>query len=55
MEIFKYILSFAVFILFILTLYSGIKGIKTKDYHNFKKYGTFYLIINFVRIVFELN
>ena len=38
---------------FVLTIYSLIKGLQTKNYHSLMIYGGFYLILNLVRRVFE--
>ncbi len=39
-------------IFFILTMYSLVTGLKTKDYDNLKKYGIIYLILNFARRIY---
>ena len=39
-------------VFFILTMYSLVTGLKTKDYDNLKKYGIMYLILNFVRRIY---
>lgn len=39
-------------IFFVLTMYSLVTGLKTKDYDNLKKYGIMYLILNFVRRIY---
>ena len=39
-------------IFFVLTMYSLVMGLKTKDYNNLKKYGIMYLILNFVRRIY---
>ena len=39
-------------VFFILTMYSLVTGLKTKNYDNLKKYGIMYLILNFVRRIY---
>lgn len=39
-------------VFFVLTMYSLIVGLKTKNYDNLKKYGIMYLILNFVRRIY---
>ena len=39
-------------VFFILTMYSLVTGLKTKDYDNLKKYGIMYLILNFIRRIY---
>ena len=39
-------------VFFVLTMYSLVTGLKTKDYDNLKKYGIMYLILNFVRRIY---
>ena len=36
-------------VFFILTVYHFVKGLKTKNYGNLKKYGIIYLLLNFIR------
>ena len=39
-------------VFFILTMYSLVTGLKTKNYDNLKKYGIMYLILNFIRRIY---
>ena len=39
-------------VFFILTMYSLVTGLKSKNYDNLKKYGIMYLILNFVRRIY---
>ena len=36
-------------IFFVLTMYSLVVGLRTKDYSSLKKYGIMYLVLNFIR------
>lgn len=39
-------------VFFVLTMYSLITGLRTKNYNNLKKYGIVYLILNFIRRIY---
>lgn len=39
-------------IFFILTMYSLVTGLRTKDYNHLKRYGCVYLILNFIRRIY---
>ena len=39
-------------VFFILTMYSLVTGLKTKNYDNLKKYGIMYLVLNFARRIY---
>ena len=39
-------------IFFVLTMYSLVMGLKTKDYSNLKTYGIMYLILNILRRIY---
>ena len=39
-------------VFFILTMYSLVVGLRTKNYDNLKKYGIIYLLLNFVRRIY---
>ena len=39
-------------VFFVLTMYSLVIGLKTKNYDNLKKYGIMYLILNFIRRIY---
>ena len=39
-------------VFFVLTMYSLVTGLKTKNYDNLKKYGIMYLILNFIRRIY---
>ena len=53
MTFIQYTTAILELIFFILTIYSLIKGLQTKNYDNLKKYGIFYVILNLVRRLFE--
>ena len=40
------------FVFFILTMYSLVVGVRTKNYDNLKKYGIMYLVLNFIRRIY---
>lgn len=40
------------FVFFILTMYSLVVGLKTKNYDKLKIYGIFYLILNIIRNIY---
>ena len=40
------------FVFFILTMYSLVVGLKTKNYNNLKKYGSIYLVLNVIRNIY---
>ena len=39
-------------VFFVLTMYSLVTGLKTKNYDNLKRYGIMYLILNFIRRIY---
>lgn len=39
-------------VFFVLTMYSLVTGLKTKNYDNLKKYGIMYLVLNFARRIY---
>lgn len=39
-------------VFFVLTMYSLVTGLKSKNYDNLKKYGIMYLILNFIRRIY---
>lgn len=39
-------------VFFVLTMYSLVIGLRTKNYDNLKKYGIMYLILNFARRIY---
>lgn len=39
-------------IFFVLTMYSLVTGLKTKNYDNLKRYGIIYLVLNFARNIY---
>lgn len=39
-------------VFFVLTMYSLVIGLRTKNYDNLKKYGIIYLILNFARRIY---
>ena len=39
-------------VFFVLTMYSLVTGLRTKNYDNLKKYGSVYLILNFIRRIY---
>ena len=41
-------------VFFVLTMYSLVTGLKTKNYDNLKRYGIMYLILNFIRRIYTL-
>ena len=49
----KYTIAILELVFFILTIYHLVKGLRTKNYQNLKKYGIVYLILNFIRKVLE--
>lgn len=49
----RYTLAILEMIFFILTMYHLVKGLRIKNYRNLKKYGIIYIILNFIRKVFE--
>lgn len=49
----KYIEAILELVFFVLTVYHLVKGLRTKNYSNLKKYGIIYLILNFIRRVSE--
>ena len=51
MTFIQYTIAILELVFFILTIFYLIKGLKTKDYKNLKKYGIIYLILNFIRKV----
>ena len=40
------------FVFFLLTMYSLVTGLRTKNYDNLKKYGIMYLILNLIRRIY---
>ena len=40
------------FVFFILTMYSLVVGLRTKNYDNLKKYGIMYLVLNLIRRIY---
>ena len=40
------------FVFFLLTMYSLVVGLKTKNCNNLKKYGSIYLVLNVIRNVY---
>ena len=49
----RYTIAVLEMVFFILTMYHLVKGLQTKNYQNLKKYGIIYIIVNFIRRVFE--
>lgn len=49
----KCIIAILELVFFILTIYHLVKGLRTKNYQNLKKYGIIYLILNFIRRILE--
>ena len=39
-------------VFFVLTMYSLVTGLRTKNYDNLKKYGIMYLILNLIRRIY---
>ena len=54
MTFIQYTTAILELVFFVLTIYSLIKGLQTKNYHNLIKYGIFYFILNLTRRLFEL-
>lgn len=49
----RYTVAVLELVFFILTIYHLVKGLRTKNYQNLKKYGVVYLILNFIRKILE--
>lgn len=48
-----YTMAILELLFFLLTMYHLIKGLQTKNYNELKKYGSIYLILNFIRRIWE--
>lgn len=42
-------------VFFVLTMYSLVIGLKSKNYDNLKKYGIIYLVLNFARRIYAFS
>ena len=42
-------------VFFVLTMYSLVIGLKSKNYDNLKKYGIIYLVLNFARRIYTFS
>lgn len=51
----QYLMAVLEVIFLVLALYHLIKGVKSKDYTRFKRYGLIYLILNLLRHVVEFG